>query len=82
LHACLDQPLGRDNHRVTVRRTDSTGPLDGRIVLGYRSEKDDYFTVGLHSEGRAYQIVHFNRAIGWNTVVSAGLAAFVTNNDV
>ena len=61
--------------RVTVQRTDSTGVLDGRIVFGYRSEKDDYFTIGLHAEGKAYQIVHYspiNRVD--STLASAGLA--------
>lgn len=60
--------------RVTVQRTDNAGLLDGRIVFGYRSERDDYFTVGLHSEGRAYQIVHYSPAIGWTSLASAGLA--------
>jgi hypothetical protein len=60
--------------RVTVQRTDSTGLLDGRIVFGYRSEKDDYFTVGLHAEGKAFQIVHYSPAMGWSTLASAGLA--------
>jgi hypothetical protein len=60
--------------RVTVRRTNGAGLLDGRIVLGYRSAQQDYFTVGVHSEGKAYQIVHYNPAIGWYPLVSAGLA--------
>jgi hypothetical protein len=60
--------------RVTVQRTDVFGPLDGRIVFGYRSERDDYFTVGLHSEGKAYQIVHYSPAGGWTSLASAGLA--------
>jgi hypothetical protein len=60
--------------RVTVRRTDAAGVLDGRIVFGYHSEKHDYLTVGLHAEGRAYQIVHYTPAIGWIQLVSAGMA--------
>jgi hypothetical protein len=60
--------------RVTVRRTDGPGLLDARIVLGYRSEQQDYFTVGLHSEGKAYQIVHYSPATGWSPIVRAGLA--------
>lgn len=60
--------------RVTVQRTGSTGPIDGRIVLGYRSEKNDYLTVGIHSEGRAYQIVHYSPGTGWSPIASAGLA--------
>lgn len=60
--------------RVTVRRTDGVGLVDGRIVLGYRSVNQDYITVGLHAEGKAYQIVHYNPAIGWSPLASAGLA--------
>lgn len=60
--------------RVTVQRTDGNGPLDGRIVFGYRSDTDDYFTVGLHSEGKAYQIVHYSPGTGWSPIASAGLA--------
>jgi hypothetical protein len=60
--------------RVTVRRKNGAGLIDGRIVFGYRTEKHDYFTVGLHSEGKAYQIVHYNPAIGWYPLASAGLA--------
>ena len=51
--------------RVTVQRMNGAGLVDGRIVFGYRSEAHEYFTVGLHSEGKAYQIVHFDPAIGW-----------------
>jgi hypothetical protein len=61
--------------KVTVRRTDGAGLMDGRIVFGYRSDKHDYLTVGLHSEGKAYQIVHYNPAIpGWYALATAGLA--------
>jgi hypothetical protein len=60
--------------RVTVRRTNGAGLIDGRIVFGYRSENYDYFTVGLHSEGKAYQIVHYNPAVGWYALAQAGLA--------
>lgn len=60
--------------RVTIERTDSAGLIDGRFVFGYRSEKNDYFTVGLHSEGKAYQIVHYKPSAGWYPLVSAGLA--------
>src|SRR5437016_13089756 len=51
--------------RVRVRRPDGPGLVDGRIAFGYRSEKHEYFTVGLHSEGKAYQIVHYIPEIGW-----------------
>ena len=50
------------------------GLIDGRILFGYRSEKHDYFTVGLHSERKAYQIVYYNPAVGWYPVAEAGLA--------
>jgi hypothetical protein len=60
--------------RVTIRRTNGAGPIDGRIVFGYRSERHEYFTVGLHSEGSAFQIVHYNPAFGWYPLVQAGLA--------
>jgi len=60
--------------RVRVRRADGPGLVDGRIVFGYRSEKHEYFTVGLHSEGKAYQIVHYVPEIGWYPLVSSGLA--------
>lgn len=59
---------------VTVQRTNGAGLIDGRIVFGYRSEKHEYFTVGLHSEGKAYQIVHYNPVIGWYALAEAGLA--------
>jgi hypothetical protein len=59
---------------VTVRRTNGSGLIDGRIVFGYRSEKHEYFTIGLHSEGKAYQIVHYNPAIGWYSIADAGRA--------
>jgi Nucleoside 2-deoxyribosyltransferase len=61
--------------QVTVRRTKGAGLIDGRIVFGYRSVKHEYFTVGLHSEGKAFQIVNFNPAIGWYPIAEAGLAA-------
>jgi len=60
--------------RVTVRRTNGAGLIDGRILFGYRSEKHEYFTVGLHSEGKAYRIVHYNPAIGWYSLAESGLA--------
>lgn len=59
---------------VTVQRTNGAGLIDGRIVFGYRSEKHEYFTVGLHSEGKAYQIVRYDPGIGWYPLAEAGFA--------
>lgn len=69
-----DIPFLGGEARVTVRRTNGAGLIDGRIVLGFRSEKHEYFTAGLHSEGKAYQIVHYNPSIGWYPLAQAGLA--------
>jgi hypothetical protein len=71
---CVEQTFLGGEARVTVQRIDGEGLIDGRIVFGYRSEKHEYFTVGLHSEGKAYQIVHYNPVIGWYPLAQAGLA--------
>lgn len=64
--------------QVTVQRTNGVGPIDARIVFGYRSEKQEYVTVGLHSEGKAYQIVHYKLYSpsigGWYPLAETGLA--------
>lgn len=56
--------------RVTVRLMHERA--EGRIVLGYRSLENEYFTVGLRGHGRAYSISHFNPAIGWSPLAGAG----------
>jgi hypothetical protein len=38
------------------------------------ARRSEYFTIGLHSEGKAYQIVHYNPSIGWYPLAQAGLA--------
>jgi hypothetical protein len=55
---------------VTVFRPN--GPIDGRILLGYRSLSSDYFAVGLGGYGAAYSITHASPAFGWRPIATAG----------
>jgi hypothetical protein len=56
--------------RVTVQQ--NSGSVDGRLLLGYRSPTVDYFAIGLGGYGNAYTMTHFNAAIGWRNIASAG----------
>lgn len=47
----------------------------GRILIGYRSVTDDYFTVGIGGYGNAYTLTHFTLAGGWRSIVRIGNAS-------
>src|SRR5690349_19452589 len=42
---------------ATARQDD--GPIDARIILGYRSLEHEYFVIGLGGYGNAYTVTHF-----------------------
>jgi pimeloyl-ACP methyl ester carboxylesterase len=50
-----------------------TGLVDGRILLGAKSESEEYFAIGLGGYGNAYTFTHFlGPAIGWKRLVGVG----------
>lgn len=59
--------------RVTVKKTKDV-PVEGRILLGYRSDADEYWSAGLAGGGRGYAVVRFVPPFGWAAVVTAGVA--------
>ena len=56
--------------QATFRQT--SGRVDGRLLLGYQSPTNDYYLVGLGGHGNAYNIVHFAPSFGWRSVARAG----------
>jgi hypothetical protein len=62
--------LSQGEARVTVKRTKNE-LIQARILLGYRSEANEYWTVGLGG-GKAYCIVRFVPPFGWAPVELAG----------
>src|SRR5208282_1523529 len=59
--------------RVTVKKTKDV-PVQGRILLGYRSEADEYWSVGLGGGGGGYSVVRFVPPFGWAPVATAGIS--------
>lgn len=49
----------------------SSGSVDGRIVLGFRSVTDQYYAIGLGGYGDAYTLTHFFNG-AWRKVVGYG----------
>jgi hypothetical protein len=56
--------------RVTILQ--EHGPIDGRVVLGYRSLEHEFFLVGLGGYGNAYTVTHFIPGVGWRRLIGAG----------
>src|ERR1700734_1670100 len=50
----------------------STGIIDGRVVIGYKSPMDEYLAIGLGGFGHAYTITHFDSITGWKELAGAG----------
>jgi pimeloyl-ACP methyl ester carboxylesterase len=49
------------------------GLVDGRIILGAKSDSNEYFAVGLGGYGKAYTLTHFaGPTVGWREIVGVG----------
>jgi hypothetical protein len=50
-----------------------TGLVDGRIMLGCKSDTEEYFAIGLGGYGNAYTLTHFlGPTIGWKKLAGFG----------
>jgi hypothetical protein len=65
--------------RAAFRQQD--GLVDGRILLGAKSESEEYFAIGLGGYDKAYTLTHFaGPTIGWIELVGTGLNASLLCN--
>src|SRR4051812_31031965 len=51
---------------ITIELTTQSEDTSGRILLGYRSPEEVYYTVGLGGYGAAYVISRFDHVTGWS----------------
>lgn len=66
--------LSEGSVRVRARLGDTTDSA-ARILFGYRSPTERYYSVGLGGYGLAYVLSEFNPSSGWRGVTYAGSAA-------
>ena len=60
----------------------SSGVVDGRVVLGYRSPTEDYFIIGVGGYGKAYTLSHFSLSGGgWKEIMGVGDPANLPANE-
>jgi len=64
---------GTISTEVEISMDEVTGKFNsGRILLGYRSSRDNYITVGLVGYGYAYAIAEFEPSSGWTGIALEG----------
>lgn len=68
----LSEGEARVTTRLPIGDTGVAPDASGRLLLGYRSPSDEYFSVGLGGYGYAYTLSHFDPAFGWRGIALAG----------